>query len=70
MDQMDHGITIMHGAGGYSGREKEILYCVIYRGEVNTMKKLVAEADPKAFMIVGQVNEVLGEGFMNMRYVK
>ena len=70
MDQMDHGITIMHGAGGYSGREKEILYCVIYRGEVNTMKKLVAEADPKAFMIVGQVNEVLGEGFMHIRYVK
>ena len=70
MDQMDHGVTLMHGAGGYSGREKEIVYCVIYRGEVNTMKKLVAEADPKAFMIVGQVNEVLGEGFMNMRYMK
>lgn len=70
MAQMDHGVTLLHGAGGYSGHEKEILYCVIYRGEVNAMKKLVAEADPRAFMIVGQVNEVLGEGFLNMRYLK
>lgn len=66
MTQMDHGVTILHGAGGYSRREKEILYCVIYRGEVNTLKKLVAEADPKAFMIVGQANEVLGEGFQKI----
>lgn len=68
MMQMDHGVTILHGAGGYSGREREILYCVIYRGEVNTLKKLVAEADPKAFMIVGQANEVLGEGFQQNKY--
>ncbi|MBQ6517566.1 MAG: YitT family protein [Anaerolineaceae bacterium] len=70
MTQMEHGVTILHGAGGYSGREKEILYCVIYRGEVNTLKKLVAEADPDAFMIVGQANEVLGEGFQQNKYYK
>ncbi len=68
MREMDHGVTLLHGSGGYSGREKEILYCVINRGEVNTLKKLVAESDPKAFMIVGQVNEVLGEGFLQYRY--
>ena len=68
MTQMDHGVTVLHGAGGYSGREKEILYCVIYRGEVNTLKKLVAEADRNAFMIVGQANEVLGEGFQPNKY--
>ena len=68
MMELDHGVTILHGAGGYSHREKEILYCVIYRGEVNTLKKLVAEADPKAFMIVGQANEVLGEGFKQNKY--
>ena len=68
MSQLDHGVTILHGAGGYSGKEKEILYCVVYRGEVNSLKKLVAEADPDAFMIVGQANEVLGEGFHPNRY--
>ena len=68
MEVMDHGVTILHGAGGYSGKDKEILYCVIYRGEVNTLKKLVAEADPGAFVIVGQANEVLGEGFRKNKY--
>ena len=68
MREMDHGVTLLHEAGGYSGREEEVLYCVINRGEVNTLKKLVAESDPKAFMIVGQVNEVLGEGFLQNRY--
>lgn len=70
MLQLDHGVTILHGAGGYSGQEKDILYCVIYRGEVNSLKKLVAEADPEAFMIVGQANEVLGEGFQQNKYYK
>ena len=68
LDEMDHGVTILHGQGGYSGQEKEVLYCVINRGEVNTLKKVVAEADPKAFMIVGQANEVLGEGFRKNKY--
>ncbi len=68
MEEMDHGVTILHGAGGYSGEDKEILYCVINRGEVNKLKKLVAEADPRAFMIVDQANEVLGEGFRKNKY--
>lgn len=68
MKEMEHGVTILHGAGGYSGKEKEILYCVINRGEVNTLKKLVAESDPNAFVIVGQANEVLGEGFQKNKY--
>ncbi len=68
MGEMEHGVTILHGAGGYSGEEKEVLYCVINRGEVNTLKKLVAEADPNAFMIVGNAHEVLGEGFRPNKY--
>ncbi len=68
MEEMEHGVTVLHGEGGYSGADKEVLYCVINRGEVNTLKKLVAEADPKAFMIVGNAHEVLGEGFRPNKY--
>ncbi len=70
LHDMDHGVTILHGAGGYSHAEKEVLYCVINRGEVNTLKRLVAETDPKAFVIVGLANEVLGEGFQKYKYYK
>ena len=68
MREMEHGVTILHGAGGYSKSEKEVLYCVINRGEVNTLKKLVAESDPNAFVIVGNAHEVLGEGFRPNKY--
>ena len=68
MTEMDHGVTILHGAGGYTREEKEILYCVFNPHELNELKKLVAESDPDAFMIVGQVNEVLGEGFQKNKY--
>lgn len=67
LEEMDHGVTVLHGAGAFSGKSKEVLYCVIYRGEVNALKKLVAEVDPDAFMIVSQANEVLGEGFKRMK---
>ena len=68
MTEMEHGVTILHGAGGYTREEKEILYCVFNPHELNELKKLVAESDPDAFMIVGQVNEVLGEGFQKNKY--
>lgn len=68
MREMEHGVTILHGAGGYSKSEKDVLYCVINRGEVNTLKKLVAESDPNAFVIVGNAHEVLGEGFRPNKY--
>ena len=70
MTDMEHGVTILHGAGGYSKSEKEVLYCVINRSEVNTLKRLVAEADPNAFVIVGLAKEVLGEGFQKNKYYK
>ena len=68
MKEMEHGVTILHGAGAYSREEKEILYLVFYPNELNELKKMVAESDPKAFMIVGQANEVLGEGFLQNKY--
>ena len=43
---------------------------MINRSEVNTLKRLVAEADPNAFVIVGLAKEVLGEGFQMNKYYK
>ena len=68
LEDMDHGVTILHGEGGYSGKRKEVLYCVINRSEVNALKRLVAQADPDAFVIMAQANEVLGEGFRKNKY--
>jgi len=60
---MERGVTILSATGGYTGAERPVLYCVITRAEVNQLKELVREADPKAFMVIGTAHEALGEGF-------
>ena len=60
---LDRGVTMLAGRGGYTGAERPVLYCVITRAEVSQIKALVREADEKAFMVIGQAHEALGEGF-------
>ena len=40
-----------------------MLYCVVSRKEIIEVKDIVAEVDPRAFVIVSDAREVLGEGF-------
>jgi uncharacterized membrane-anchored protein YitT (DUF2179 family) len=60
---MERGLTILPGTGGYTGAARPVLYCVITRSEVNQLKELVREIDPRAFMVIGTAHEALGEGF-------
>ncbi len=63
MDEMERGITGLHGRGMYSGEDKQVLLCVISRTESPRLRSIVAECDPAAFIIAANVHEVLGEGF-------
>jgi uncharacterized membrane-anchored protein YitT (DUF2179 family) len=63
MHQMERGVTILSGKGGFTGEDRPTLYCVITRSEVNQLKTLVKEIDPDAFMVIGVAHEALGEGF-------
>lgn len=60
---LERGVTILPGTGGYTGKPRRVLYCVLTRAEINLLKTIVMEADPDAFMVIGQANEALGEGF-------
>ena len=64
---LERGVTILPGTGGYTGAPRPVLYCVVTRAEVNQLKALVREADPAAFMVIGQAHEALGEGFRPLR---
>ncbi|WP_411845313.1 YitT family protein [Roseibacillus persicicus] len=57
------GVTKLHGQGGYSGEEREVLMVVARAPEVMRLKRLVKEVDPNAFMTVCDAHEVLGYGF-------
>ena len=64
MTKLDRGLTGLDATGMYSGNKKTVLYCVVSKKEIVDLKDIVAEIDTKAFVIVTDAREVLGEGFL------
>ena len=62
MMDVDRGVTGLKGIGMYSGADKTVLLCVIKKQEMPTVKEIVKQCDPNAF-VLSDVREVLGEGF-------
>jgi uncharacterized membrane-anchored protein YitT (DUF2179 family) len=67
LDELERGVTVLEGTGAYTGAERPVLYCVISRAEVASLKAIVHEVDPHAFMVIGMAHEVLGEGFRPLK---
>lgn len=63
MTDLERGVTILNATGAYTHAERPVLYCVVTRPEVSRIKAIVKEVDPRAFMVIGQAHEALGEGF-------
>ncbi len=61
--EMGRGVTIFAARGGFSQTEREVVYCVVYRSELSLLRTLIHSIDPRAFIIIGEVHDVLGEGF-------
>ena len=60
---MDRGVTLLHGEGGWSGEDKKVLLVAFRQREIVPIKRMLREIDPKAFFIVCDAHEILGEGF-------
>jgi uncharacterized membrane-anchored protein YitT (DUF2179 family) len=67
LEELERGVTILEGTGAYTGAGRPVLYCVITRAEVATLKAIVHEVDPRAFMVIGVAHEALGEGFRPLK---
>lgn len=63
LKDMNRGCTALTGRGMYTGQEHSVLMCALTVTEVGQLKALVRTEDPKAFMIVSPVQEILGVGF-------
>lgn len=61
--RIDRGITVLNGNGYYSKQEHKILYVVISRQQLMPIQNVIHEIDPKAFVIIADVHQVMGEGF-------
>ena len=63
IQELDRGVTLLYGAGGFSNNDKRVINTLVSRREYMKIKEFVKEIDPKAFIWVNFVHEVLGEGF-------
>lgn len=61
--EIERGVTILHGLGWYSHKDKHVILCVVKRDQIFAVKSLVYRIDPDAFMILTDAKEVLGSGF-------
>ena len=62
-NDVKRGVTILDAKGGYTNKEKSMLLVVVRKNQEVHLKKLIKRVDSKAFIIVSDVHEVLGEGF-------
>ncbi len=64
MHDMDRGTTLLPAVGMYQREERNMLFCVVSKKEVPALKEYIRNIDARAFVIVTDVREVLGEGFL------
>lgn len=57
-EQFESGVTKINAKGGYSDKEKTVVYFVVNRFQVTKMKDCVHGIDPKAFISISEVADV------------
>lgn len=67
LTHMDRGVTGVSATGMYSNRDKKMLFCVVSKKEIVRIVEIAQRIDPKSFVIVSDVREVMGEGFIEYR---
>jgi len=65
MNQLQRGVTIVQGEGGYTGQQLHILYSVITLTELSRFKEIIRKIDPEAFVVVTETLEVMGKRIGN-----
>ena len=66
LKELDRGVTAIEAKGMYSGEGRTMLLCVVSRLEAVRLRSIVYSVDPRAFVIVQNVHEALGEGFKEL----
>jgi uncharacterized membrane-anchored protein YitT (DUF2179 family) len=67
MTTLDRGVTGLSSTGMYSNKERKMLFCVVSKNEIVKITEIAKKIDPNSFVIVNDVREVMGEGFIEYR---
>ena len=60
MEKTGRGVTYWMGKGAYTDHDQYILYCAINKYEIKSLKKIIKEVDPQAFVTISEDQEILG----------
>ena len=63
-EKVGRGLTILNGHGYYTREEKDVLYVVITKTQVSRAKKIIRNIDHQAFLVIHDVRDVYGNGFL------
>ena len=63
MAELGRGMTYINGRGGFTGQQREVVFCVVSMNEVSRLIDLIRRFDSQAFVIVTDAHDVMGEGF-------
>ena len=61
--ELQRGVTIVSGRGGFTGAEKDLLICVCSKSEVFKIKRAAHELDATSFVMVSSIDAAYGKGF-------
>lgn len=64
LSELDRGVTGLKGRGMFTGRDRVVLVCICSKHDVPDIKDIVKHYDRKAFFIIGNISEAMGEGFV------
>ncbi|MBO8157622.1 MAG: YitT family protein [Bacillaceae bacterium] len=63
LKDVDRGVTVLNGVGGYTKESRNVIMCVVEKSEFTKLTQIVKNIDPKAFVVAMTAAEVFGEGF-------
>ena len=66
LGELQIGATYMRGTGAYSGREKNVIFCVVHKNLFPRVEEIVRQEDASAFLIISDASEIYGEGYKNL----
>ena len=65
MQEVETGVTVLHGEGAYTKKNKKVLMCVLHDHQYPQLRDIVKQEDKHAFLIVTKATEIFGEGYKN-----
>ncbi len=63
LTDLQRGASILKAKSAYSGEDLEVLMCAVRNYEIGKMREIIDKSDKDAFVVMGDANEIMGEGF-------